>query len=108
MSRSLLGSKEQPSAPGGISTTLEDAIYWAKVHTKTDTVWIGGGGEIYRLALAGNVVDFIDLTIVPPVEIQTGAQITRFPVDLLANWALVEEKPNAEDTRLVQQLYQRL
>ncbi len=100
------GQKGLPPFPGGVSRTLSNAIHYAGVWTKTKTVWIGGGGEIYRLALEKKLVNFLDLTIVPPVEIPEGSIVTRFPVDLLVNWALVEESPNADDPRLLQQRYE--
>ncbi len=107
VSRRYRPLKECPPAPGAVQSSLKEAIYWAKVWTKTETVWIGGGGEIYRLALRENLVDFIDLTIVPPVEIRPGAKITRFPVDLLVGWSLIEEA-HPDDSRLLQRRYERL
>jgi len=97
------GTSQWPDACFG---RLEAAIFRGKVMSGTDTVWIGGGGEIYRLALEEGRVDFIDLTIVPSANI-TGTQVIRFPVDLLSGWSLVEEKANVEDPQLVHRRYGR-
>jgi len=92
--------------PDGVYGSLGAAIHFGKV--RTGTVWIGGGGEIYRLALEQGLVEFIDLTIVPPVEVSPTFKVTRFPVDLLVGWSLIEEAPNPDDPRLLQRRYERL
>lgn len=92
--------------PDACFGSLEAAIFRGKVMSGTDTVWIGGGGEIYRLALEEGRVDFIDLTIVPAANF-TGTQVTRFPVELLVGWSLVDETPNSEDAGLVHRRYEK-
>jgi dihydrofolate reductase len=73
-------------------------------------VWIAGGAEIYRAALAMDVVDFIDLTIVPIFEItpQPYEQtFTYFPHSHLDRFRRVQVERNVDDDRLTHQRYER-
>jgi dihydrofolate reductase len=92
--------------PDLVCESLESAILTAENIADTHAIWIAGGAHIYRLALEGRRVDFIDLTIVPPVDIPPGASVTRFPTDLLSDWEMVRESALTDDPRLRVQRYE--
>jgi dihydrofolate reductase len=73
-------------------------------------VWIAGGAEVYHTALMMNVVDFIDLTLVPKVDLEAHAEaqkFTYFPSNLLEPFKRVLVERNVEDDRLCHHRYER-
>lgn len=88
-----------------IATNLGLALHLADTEFPGRQVWIAGGANVYREALELGVVDRIDLTLVPRVEIAEGVEIVRFPVNLLESFDLVSEETNSEDPDLVHRTY---
>jgi dihydrofolate reductase len=68
---------------------FHNAINFAKSLNKQ--VWIAGGGSIYKQALENNVVNHIELTIVPEINQEGLSDVVYFPVALLANFKLTSE-----------------
>jgi dihydrofolate reductase len=64
--------------------------------------WVIGGGQVYDHFLRNNVedLDFLDVTLVPKVEVPIGAKVTYFPAGLLKGWNVVKEEVNAEEPLL--------
>lgn len=73
-------------------------------------VWFCGGGEVYNDLLTAHHgdVEFVDVTIVPKVTVPLGGQVTRFPVNLLEQFRLIEERVDVDDSCLVHRIYQRV
>ena len=70
-------------------------------------LYVIGGGEVYKAALAGGVVDEVDLTLVPEVPPLHAGLVTRFPNDLLSGFTLTSEGTNPNDPRLTHRRYRR-
>jgi len=69
------------------SMSLEAALATAEIAGEEEA-FIGGGGEIYKLALDSDFVDRIYLTLID----KTFYGDTHFPRDAFANFVLVENK----------------
>jgi dihydrofolate reductase len=88
-----------------LATNLGVALHLAESEFPGKPVWIAGGAEVYKEALELGLVDKVELTLVPKVEIAEGVEVVRFPVDLLESFDLIDEVPNSEDPSLVHRTY---
>ena len=73
-------------------------------------IWIAGGAEVYRAALTMDVVDFVDLTIVPVFEVKVQPyeqKLTYFQAGQLERYQRVMVERNTDDDRLCHQRYER-
>jgi dihydrofolate reductase len=96
-----------------VCTSLAESLLMAQQESR-GSVWIIGGGEVYREALLTDVVDFVDLTVVsvPPIippNPEATLRVTSFPFDILRENFYSKETPliNSEDPRLKHILYER-
>lgn len=107
-----IGSRPEVSRrPDAIASSVEKGVGVARdlaYSCAEGIVWIIGGAEVYIEAIRRGLVDEVDYTLVPEVkDIPEGSDVVRLPEDLLSNFTLVSESPNAEDPRLTHRVYRR-
>ncbi|KKK75167.1 hypothetical protein LCGC14_2876460 [marine sediment metagenome] len=93
-------------APDGCvsANSLEEALEYCNGMD----VWITGGRQIYDLALKAGVVEEVDHTFVPEVDLSTIEHLvktTMFDLSVLDDYELVGEEVNPLDERLTHRRY---
>jgi dihydrofolate reductase len=97
---------ESAFVPDEFARDLDHALEIAKGYDRP--VWIAGGGEVYRQALRAEVVDFIDMTVVPKVEQPPTPDDVFFPLgEVASGYRLEQRSRNERDDRLRHKLYVR-
>jgi dihydrofolate reductase len=72
-----------------------------------EEVYIAGGATIYEEAFRSQRVDFVDVTLVPEVQIAPEAAVTRFPLEpWLREFRVVSKRCNESDPRLIHLMYE--
>ena len=86
---------------------LDTAI--ARAEKSGAPIWIIGGGELYRDALARQFVEEVDFTAISEaVEVPEGVTPTTFSMEWLTGFNLVSSTPNVDDPALEHRLYRRV
>lgn len=98
---------ESAFVPDEFARDLKHALELA--HGYKRPVWIAGGGEVYRQALRAEVVDFIDMTVVPRVDHLPSKEDVLFPLSEISHGFRLEERAcNEKDSCLAHHLYVRV
>lgn len=101
LSRQCLG----PITGATVTNSLTMALEMSETLFSGKSVWIAGGAEVYCKALNDGLVDLIDFTEVPPVELSESARVTRLCTDFFEGFTLTREEKNAGDPRLTHKTY---
>jgi dihydrofolate reductase len=97
----VISSHFQPGVP--TFPTLQEAL--SSIGSHRD-VWIAGGAAVYKASFDADVVEEVDLTLVPRIEIATTDVITYLPL-VPDKFQPVLGFENPEDPRLYHQKYVR-
>lgn len=106
----VTGSAQGPwkVMPDGCARNILDAITIAQ--GLAENVWVAGGAAVYRDALATDLVDVVDLTLVPRVNTAGMTDLVYWPKeaeDLLVGLKETSRAVNPNDERLTHVLYHR-
>lgn len=102
----LCSGKKNPPTDFYVSNNIDNAFFSAvEVNSSNGDIWVGGGTSVYEQTM--DLVDIIDLTLVPEVDVSGKEDLKYFPKISEDKFQLTSEVVNAEDNRLIHKIYTR-